>query len=168
MASGPLAGPTLLWGIKSDHWPYNSLRDLMGTFDSAHFKSVHLGPCPSALGATLISLPIFSCLRNGSFEHCHQLANSYISRSLFLPTSGRSWLYSELPGQVDFETFEQWFSWQWPSPTILKKRNCGVGTLLNQWQLTRWKIRDKNLTVEQGCSQGATDLQQDSGYSVYL
>lgn len=86
--------------------------------------SVHLGPCPSALGATLISLPIFSCLRNGSFKHCHQLANSYISHSLLLPTSGRTWLYTQLPGQVDFDTFEQWFSWQWPSPPILKKLNC--------------------------------------------
>lgn len=122
--SGPLAGITLLWGTRRDHWPYNSLRDLMGTFYSAHFKRVHLGHCPSALGATLISLPIFSCLRNGSFKHCHQLANSYISHSLFLPTSGRSWLYSQLPGQVDFDTFEQWFSWQWLSPTILKKLNC--------------------------------------------
>lgn len=134
VASGPLAGITVLWGIRSDHRPYNSLRDLMGTFDSAHFKSVHLGPCPSAPGATLISLPIFSCLRNGSFKHCHQLANSYISRSLFLPSSGRSWLYSQLPGQVDFDTFEQWFSWQWPSPTILKKLNCfwGGGPAVSQ------------------------------------
>lgn len=24
--------------------------------------------------------------------------------------------------------------------------------------MTRWKIRDKNLTVEQGCSQGATEI----------
>lgn len=38
VASGPLAGITLLWGTRGDHWPYTRLRDVMGAFHRAHFK----------------------------------------------------------------------------------------------------------------------------------
>lgn len=127
-ASGLLACIMLLCYIGSDCWPYNSFKwseIWWVNSNRAHFKCSP-GICLSAPSATLMLFsPILRWHRDGSFEYCHQLANSNISHSQVSAFLLQPWnklaavTAAWASGFWDFWTL---IFWQWPS-TVLNKLN---------------------------------------------